>query len=267
VVHTSLQRRAIHTAQHALGGAQQRAQRAEQRLIAGLRARNEEMEQFVYTVSHDLKSPLVTIKGFLGAITHELDAGRTDRVRADMARIAVAADRMMTLLSDLLELSRAGRVGTLAPVRIHEVVGEALDLVAGAIVGRGVDVWIDPAVEALPPVPGDRGRLVQVAQNLIENAAKYLGDQAAPRIEVGVRGGPGGPTWYVRDNGIGIAPQHVEPIFGLFEKPDPRSPGTGVGLARVRPITEFHGGRVWVESDGPRLGSTFVVAMGGAGPR
>ena len=105
-----------------------------------------------------------------------------------------------------------------------------------------------------------RVRLREVYENLIENAAKHLGDQPAPRIEIGYRNG-NGSTFFVRDNGIGIEEKYHTRIFGLFEKLDPKSEGTGVVLALVKRIIETHGGKIWVESDGLGKGSTFCFTI------
>jgi PAS domain S-box-containing protein len=227
-----------------------------ERLIAELSARNAEMEQFTYTVSHDLKSPLVTINGFLGALERDIEGGDAERIKSDMQRIASAASKMMRLLNDLLELSRVGRVALATErVDLREVVSEALELVSGPLAARGARVVVSGS---LPVVVGSRVRLLQVFQNLIENALKYMGEQPNPLVEIGERPDESGLVCFVRDNGIGIKPAHAERIFGLFEKLDPKSEGTGLGLALVRRIIEYHGGRVSVESDGAR-GSTFVL--------
>jgi signal transduction histidine kinase len=113
-------------------------------------------------------------------------------------------------------------------------------------------------------VTGDRQRLVEVLQNLLDNAAKFMGDQPNLRIEIGQRGEDaeqGKLIFYVKDNGIGIAPEHHERIFGLFNQLDPKMGGTGVGLALVKRIVEFHGGRIWVESEAGK-GSTFYFTLG-----
>jgi PAS domain S-box-containing protein len=250
-----------------------RAEAERTHLLAELRARNSEMEQFAYTVSHDLKSPLVTITGFLGAIEHDLRDGRHERVASDIRRIRSAAGKMSTLLDDLLELSRVGRVGgPLTPVPLGELAREAAELVAGALDAGHVQLEI---AADLPVVYGDRGRLLQLVQNLFDNAAKYTAAKYTaakyvaaehargaqpPHIELGWR--EQGEHWllFVRDNGIGIPPEYAERIFGLFEKLDAKSPGTGIGLALARRIIEFHGGRIWVESDG-HSGSTFYFTL------
>lgn len=127
---------------------------------------------------------------------------------------------------------------------------------------RGISVHIDAN---LPCVHGDRPRLVEVLQNLLDNAAKFMGDQNEPRIDIGQNGEEEGkPIFYVRDNGMGVSPDHHERIFGLFNKLDPRTDGTGVGLALVKRIIEVHGGRIWIESETGR-GSTFFFTLPASG--
>lgn len=117
----------------------------------------------------------------------------------------------------------------------------------------------------LPAVEGDRVRLLEIFENLLANAVKFMGKQTAPRIEVGVRPGPE-PVVYVADNGVGIGPRFQQKVFGLFERLDNRIEGTGVGLAVVKRIVEFHGGRIWVESEGvPGKGSQFCLVLPGPG--
>src|SRR5262249_8933619 len=151
-----------------------------------------------YTVSHDLKSPLVTINGFLGMLERDLAEGDPFRIRSDVGRISSAASKMMRLLNDVLELSRIGRVTHLrGKVPLREVVKEALELVTGPVEARKVKVVVS---EGLPVVVGERSRLIQVVQNLIENAVKYMGDQPNPVIEIGVRPDPRRAVCFVRDN-------------------------------------------------------------------
>jgi PAS domain S-box-containing protein len=230
-------------------------------LIRELEAKNAELEQFTYTVSHDLKSPLITMKGFLGLIAKDLAEGRTERLREDVARMASAADGMQHLLHELLGLSRIGRiVNPSERVPFGDVAREAAGLVRARLEERRVRLEID---DDLPVVHGDRTRLVEVAQNLLENAAKFLGGQPAPVVRVGARPGDNGapPVLFVQDNGIGIEPRFHEKVFGLFEKLDPRAEGTGVGLALVRRIVEVHGGRVWIESGGRGQGTTVCFTL------
>jgi len=228
-------------------------------LINELEGKNSELERFTYTVSHDLKSPLITIKGFLGFLEQDAASGNLARLKADIQRIANATDKMQLLLNELLELSRIGRlVNPYQTIRFEELAHEAVELVHGQIQSRGVQVSIQ---EDLPTVYGDRRRLIEVLQNLIDNACKFMGDQAAPRIEIGLSGYDGNkPIFHVRDNGMGIDPVHHDRIFGLFNKLDASSDGTGIGLALVKRIVEVHKGRIWVESE-PAKGAAFLFTL------
>jgi PAS domain S-box-containing protein len=224
-----------------------------------LQDKNAELERFTYTVSHDLKSPLITIKGFAGALLHDVIAGRYQRLESDLRRIADAADKMGGLLGNLLELSRIGR--TMNPpsdVNLVELTQEVVGLLAGTITEHEVEVIIQPD---LPMVYGDQRRLAQVLQNLIENAVKFMGNQPNPRIEIGTRKDHEEQVIYVQDNGIGVDPRYHETVFGLFNKLDTGTHGTGIGLALVHRIVEIHGGRVWVESQGKGFGTTFCFTL------
>jgi PAS domain S-box-containing protein len=244
-----------------------RAEEDREKFITELTAKNAELERFTYTVSHDLKSPLVTIKGFLGYLEQDAISGNVERLKGDTKRIANAVDKMSQLLDDLLELSRVGRLMN-APelIPFDEIVQDAIETVRGRLDLNGVTVRITASQDAqtsLPALYGDRQRLIEVLQNLLDNAAKYMGNQPHPRVEIGQYDEDaerGKPIFFVRDNGMGIAPEHHERIFGLFNKLDPTSEGTGIGLAIVKRIVEFHGGRVWVESE-PGMGATFYFTL------
>jgi PAS domain S-box-containing protein len=228
-----------------------------ERLIHKLEDQNAELERFVYTVSHDLKSPLITVKGFLGHLGKSARAGNWERFDADLARVGKAAEKMRQLLDDLLQLSRVGRVAN--PPRntsVADAAAEALQQLAGPVAARGANVVIRPD---MPHVYADPARLTEVFVNLIGNAVKFLGDQPRPRIEVGCH--PADGVFYVSDNGIGIDPAYHSRVFTLFERLDPASEGTGVGLAIVKRIVEVHGGRIWVESAGAGTGATFCFTL------
>lgn len=228
-------------------------------LIAELAAKNAELERFTYTVSHDLKSPLFTIRGFLGYLEQDALSGDQEKIRKDSQRIVDATDKMHQLLNDLLELSRIGRLmNEPEEIRFEELTSEALEIVYGQIQQRGVHVQVQ---ENLPNVYGDRRRLIEVIQNLVDNAIKFMGTQPEPNIEIGQQGEENNmPIFFIRDNGIGILPEHFDRVFGLFNKLDPRSDGTGIGLALVKRIIEVHGGRIWVQSEAGK-GSTFFFTL------
>jgi signal transduction histidine kinase len=146
-----------------------------------------ELERFTYTVSHELRTPLVTIMGFIGSIEKDLQAEKYEKAQKDFSRVTRATKNMHNTLSELLELSRIGRIiNPPEEVDLHEIVKEALDAAGGRIHARNIRIEV---VHPLPAVYGDRPRLREVFENLIDNAAKYTGHQSAPRIEVGYRNG------------------------------------------------------------------------------
>lgn len=230
-----------------------------EKLIEELEGKNAELERFTYTVSHDLKSPLITIRGFLGFLKEDSLSGNQLRLESDIQRITGATEKMQRLLNDLLELSRVGRqINQPREINLNDVIAEVLELLHGRISQGGIAVSV---AEDLPIVFGDRPRILEVMLNLIDNASKFMGDQPSPRIEIRQRGFLDDmPVFYVQDNGIGIASEFRENIFGLFNKLDARTEGTGVGLALVRRIIEFHRGRIWVESELGK-GATFLFSL------
>jgi PAS domain S-box-containing protein len=236
-----------------------RIEQERESLIKELEAKNRELEQFTYTVSHDLKAPLITITGFLRFLADDALSGNLERLQTDIRRINEATEKMNHLLNDLLELSRIGRMmNTPTKVAFQDLVAEAAELVRGRLDERGVTIRV---AGELPLVHADRQRLLEMLQNLIDNAAKFMGDQPCPVIEIGQGARRDGlVTCYVRDNGIGIAPEFHERIFGLFNRLDPKVEGTGIGLALVKRIVEFQGGNIWVESD-LNTGSTFYFTL------
>ncbi|MHB8058755.1 MAG: c-type heme family protein [Desulfuromonadaceae bacterium] len=226
---------------------------------ADLEMKNAELERFAYTVSHDLKSPIITIKGFTGVLEKDLLRGNYERMGGDLKRVSNAADKMNDLLSGLLEISTVGRVvNTSATVDMNLLLDDVLAQLAGPLKNSNIKVNVQPG---LPPLFCDRQRMCEVVQNLIENAINYMGDQVDPQILFGVREESGVKVFFVQDNGIGIDGKYHENIFGLFNKLDSKSSGTGIGLALVRRIIEVHGGRVWVESDGIGKGSRFCFTL------
>jgi PAS domain S-box-containing protein len=230
-----------------------------EKLINELEDKNSELERFTYTVSHDLKSPLITIKGFLGFVEQDAVNGNLSRLKTDIQRIGDATNKMQLLLNELLELSRVGRLtNPHQEINFEELVNEVVELLHGRLHEKEIVVDVQ---KQLPLIYGDRRRLFEVLQNLVDNAAKFTGTQPHPRIEIGQNGQEDGkPILFVKDNGLGIDPLHQERIFGLFNKLDSNSDGTGVGLALVKRIVEVHGGRIWVES-APGNGSTFFFTL------
>ena len=202
---------------------------------------------------------MVTITGFLSYLEKDARSGNFDGFNKDVERIKHAVQKMQELLKDLLELSRIGRLMN-DPVEISfsEIVKEALAVVEGHISSKQISIEF---VDSSQKIHGDHIRLVEAMQNLIDNAVKFMGAQPNPRINIGtIMDAQNKPVFFVQDNGIGIEPQYRERIFGLFNKLDVNTQGSGVGLTIVKRIIEVHGGKIWVEST-PGKGSTFYFTL------
>ena len=218
-----------------------------ERLLKELEAKNAEMERFTYTVSHDLRSPLLSIQGFATVLREDLEQEERANVESDLNYIEEGAKKMELLLNDTLQLSRIGRVAN-PPVDVPfgEIVQEALLQITEQVKSSGVEISV---ADALPTVHVDRMRIAEVLVNLITNSIKYRGEQPHPKIEIGYRVDGEEAVFFVKDNGIGIDKSQHEKVFALFYKLDGSSEGTGAGLAIVKRIVEVHGGRIWIESE------------------
>jgi light-regulated signal transduction histidine kinase (bacteriophytochrome) len=240
------------------------ARQLEQRNAELLRS-NQELDDFAYVASHDLKEPLRGISHYATFLLEDygerLDEGGRDKLRT-LRRLA---RRLESLIDSLLSFSRVGRVDlAVQETPLDEVVDEVLDSLRINLEEQGVQVRVR---RPLPVVRCDRVRIAEVFRNLISNALKY-NDKPERWIEVGEAQPPpagGGHTLYVRDNGIGIPEKHLESVFRIFKRLHPRDKyggGTGAGLTIVKKILQRHGGRVWVDS---RVGegSTFYFTVPG----
>jgi len=240
-----------------------RAEDTLKRQAAELERSNAELEAFAYVASHDLRQPLRTINSYLGLLEKDLDGRLDDENREYITFARDGAQRMDRLIVDLLEYSRVGRKAK--PFEMQptaEIVAAALRNLEVAIAEAGAAISVEAG---LPAVWGDRNELERLFQNLIGNAVKYRAADRAPAIHMACAAD--GDVWHftVRDNGIGIAPQHFERIFGIFQRLHGRDAyeGTGLGLALCRKIVEHHGGRIWVTSDADAgaPGSVFHVTL------
>lgn len=238
---------------------------AERAASDALRESQAEIESFVYTVSHDLRAPLVTIQGFTHRVLQSYGGVLDERGRNYLERVQNNARRLEALINDLLQLSRIGRADLdVQSVRLDELAEEVRGQLAVQLESKGI-TFIVP--KDLPTITANRYRAGQVLENLVGNAILYMGNPTPPRdpsIAIDARELANGWQISVSDNGIGIPPEHRERIFNVFERlaagkaahPD----GTGIGLATVRKIVETHGGRVWAEET-PGGGATIVFTV------
>ena len=223
---------------------------------AELKRSNAELEQFAYVASHDLREPLRMVTSFGSLLVDHLGDSLDERGRQYLDFMVDGGLRMQQLVDDLLGFSRVGRGGSgMADVSLRVIIDAALRDLAGAIGEADGEV----TVGELPAMYADAGLVRLAVQNLLSNALKYRGEEP-PRIEVGGERVAGGVALWVQDNGIGIAPEHRERIFLLFQRLHGRGryPGTGIGLATVKKVVELHGGSIEVDST-PGVGSRFTT--------
>ncbi len=254
---------------------------ARRRVEERLSERNREIEALVRAISHDMRSPLLTIKGFVGMLEEDVGSGDPASILNDIGLIQDATDRMLRLLEDLLDYWNLGRsTEPIVETPLKELVDDALAVVGTELLQAGAYVTVEDAPLI---VKGRKRELVRVFQNLLENAAKYVGDCPEPHVTIGwevadaadpdrsatpaARGPePLGPRCviFVRDNGKGFAPEAKDKLFLPFERLNRSVPGSGLGLAGVRKVVESHGGLVWGDSKGDGTGATFYISLPGS---
>ncbi|TAN49578.1 MAG: hypothetical protein EPN26_11115 [Rhodospirillales bacterium] len=233
-----------------------------QSLDDDLKRSNAELEQFAYVASHDLREPLRMVNSFVSLLDRRYSDKLDDQAREFIAFARDGAMRMDRLICDLLEYSRIGRKGKpFAQVDMNEAIGEAvLNLKA---LNDSLDGEIEIAPD-LPSIPGDHDELVRLFQNLIGNALKYHAPDRKPLVRLSASKLRSHWIVKVEDNGIGIAKEHLERIFGIFQRLHSHQEyeGTGIGLAICKKICDRHKGRIWAESV-PGQGCTFYVSLPG----
>jgi two-component system, chemotaxis family, sensor kinase Cph1 len=219
---------------------------------------NEELQRFATVASHDLREPLRVVSGFADLLARR----HSEQLGPDGQRFVEAitdgVKRMDEMISDLLAYARAGKIDQpLEPVDANVIVADVLASLQRAVEETGANVEVEP----LPMVQGNAAALRQLFQNLVANAIKFV-ENGQPRIRIWAAEVPEGWRFSVRDNGIGIAPEQAEKIFGMFARLHgaDRYPGTGVGLAVCQRIVDVHGGRIWVEP-APGGGSQFMFTI------
>lgn len=213
-----------------------------------LRRSNTELEQFAYVASHDLQEPLRKVASFCQLLQRRYAENLDERANQYIGFAVDGANRMQTLINDLLAFSRVGRLHRqYKPVDLEEVLEAATDSLSVAIEESGARV----TSESLPTLPGDTTQLTMLLQNLLGNAIKFRSPDRTPRIAVSAR--RDGDLWHfaVTDNGIGISAEYAERIFVIFQRLHTREEysGNGIGLAMCKKIVEFHGGTIDIDTD------------------
>lgn len=224
--------------------------------IAELEAKNQELEAFAYSASHDLRAPLRAIDGFSQALMEDLAGQLDERAQSHLRRVRTAASRMSTLIEDLLRLARVTR-GELrrVPVNLSALAQEIAAQLQERDPTRVAELRITDGLVA----EGDPGLLRTVLENLLGNAWKFSSRRDRALIEVGVSERDGKRAYFVRDNGVGFDPEHGDKLFRPFLRlhSDRDFEGTGIGLATVQRIIARHSGRVWVEGERDRGATAF----------
>ncbi|NJP44057.1 histidine kinase [Streptomyces sp. PRB2-1] len=225
-----------------------------------LRRSNAELEQFAYVASHDLQEPLRKVASFCQLLQRRYADQLDDRAGQYIGFAVDGANRMQTLINDLLAFSRVGRLHTeLASVDLEKLYARTADVLSVAVEESGAELTHDP----LPTITGDATQLGMLLQNLLSNALKFRSPDRPPRIHLSARADDDG-LWHfaVADNGIGISPEFAEQVFVIFQRLHTREayPGNGIGLALCKKIVEFHGGTIAVDpahSPGTRIAFTL----------
>jgi len=238
---------------------EQAARYRTERHMRQLTAVNQEMRRLLSVISHDLRSPLVTIQGFAASLERKHSHVLDEKGRSYLTRIRASSENLAQLLEELLAVSRShNRPLNLSRVSMVELVESVLSDLAEAISRTKARITV---ASDMPAVMADALRLRQVLANLVGNAVKHVGDQPRPEIWIGHNLRSREHEFFVRDNGPGIPAEHREAVFELFwRSPNAETKGAGVGLSVVKAVVLRHGGRVWVESE-KGAGATFRFTL------
>ncbi|MFX0051752.1 MAG: ATP-binding protein [Candidatus Hermodarchaeota archaeon] len=228
-----------------------------------LKQKNIEMEEFVYTISHDLKAPLISIQGFIAALSEDYYEQLSDNARFYVDRISKNMMQIESMIKEILEYSRIGRITQEKEhLNLRKIIDESLMQFSNQVKASDIEINF---VGEFPTIYAEKNRMLQLFSNLIGNSIKYRGDQPNPFIEIGIMNvNSKFVTVYVKDNGIGIPKDFHDKVFNIFSRSksvkDQKIEGTGIGLAHVKKIIETHGGSIWMESE-EKVGTTMFFKL------
>ena len=229
-----------------------------------LAGKNEEIRRFAFSVSHDLKSPLASIDGLILLMDDEMNSepktsNQLAKFKEYIGYIRTTTQAMNSLIHDITEIARLGKIeNKIERLNAYDVIDQARSLVLGKLQNHNTELAV---AEDLPDIYGDRNRIIQVFENLIDNAIKYIGAQTSPQISIDSKGNGSETLFRVSDNGAGIEPSLMPKLFAPFERFDTNVKGTGLGLYMIQKIIESHHGKIWAESDGKGKGTTFIFSL------
>jgi len=224
-----------------------------------LKRTNAELEQFAYVASHDLRQPLRMITNYLALIAKLSPSEPGSDVERYLGYAVGGAKKMDRLIIDLLEYSRTGKSVESILVALGDVIGDALQSLRMDAREVAADILV---ADGLPTVLGDPMELTRLFQNLMGNAIKYCSADRSPKVEIGWHERGNEYLVWVKDNGMGIAPEHHDRAFQIFQRLVPKDAyeGSGIGLAICKKIVEHYGGQIWIESEIGQ-GSTFFMTF------
>ncbi|MEO1486219.1 MAG: two-component regulator propeller domain-containing protein [Bacteroidota bacterium] len=224
-----------------------------------LSLKNEEIQRFAFSVSHDLKSPLNSIKGIASLIPMELDMEKHPEIQEYVGYMNETCDVMNNLITDITKIAKLGKIeNRLELLDMNEILEIARSLVQGRVTQTNTKLYID---KNLPKVYGDRNRMIQVFENLLDNAIKYMGDQKSPAIRIETASLENEIQFNVIDNGAGLTSKELDKLFTPFERFDGSVEGSGLGLYMVKKIIDAHEGKISAKSEGKGRGATFTISL------
>ncbi|ASV32239.1 sensor histidine kinase [Maribacter cobaltidurans] len=224
-----------------------------------LSIQNEEIQRFTYSVTHDLKSPLSSIKGIANLIPMDLNMKEHPEMETYLEMINTSCDAMSNLIGDLGKMARIGKIENQNEfLDTNEIIDLSKNLVGGKLEVKHIKLEV---TENLPKIYGDKNRMIQVFGNLLDNAVKYMGNQKNPLIIVKAETTEEEVQFQIIDNGSGMDEKSLKKLFSPFERFHPNIQGSGLGLYMIKQIVASHGGDIRAESEGKGKGASFFITL------